>query len=226
MGQVGQAEVKRNCVVERSFLWDGTLTDKVVSVMKMFGVDVDRVRRGAITHKCELELRSGDVCYITGASGSGKSVLLNELYELWDAHERLRLGDIALETDKSLVDCIEGDLFESLSALSKAGLSDVFSILNQPGRLSEGQRYRYRLARALISGAKVIFADEFCSNLDRITAAVIAHNIHRFAKRSGRTFILASSHDDLLCDLLPDVVVIKHLTGKTEVVYRDERRGG
>ncbi len=216
--------VERSYEVGRGFPWCGELTEKVVSVMKMFGVDIERVRRPAASDKCEIKLRAGDVCYITGASGSGKSVLLNELYELWDAGERLRLGDIAIETDKSLVDCIDGNLFESLSVLSKAGLSDVFSILNQPDRLSEGQRYRYRLARALISGAKVIFADEFCSNLDRITAAVIAHNIRRFARRSRRTFILASSPADLLCDLLPDVVVIKHLTGKTEVVYRDGRR--
>jgi ABC-type ATPase with predicted acetyltransferase domain len=90
--------------------------------------------------------------------------------------------------------------------------------------LSDGQKYRYRLAKALASGRKMIFADEFCSSLDRISAAVIAFNTHKFAKRNAVSFVLASSHDDLLNDLLPDVVVIKHLAGKAEVIYRDGHR--
>ncbi len=73
---------------------------------------------------------------------------------------------------------------------------------------------------ALAAGKKFIFADEFCSNLDRITAAVIAFNIYKFAKRTGVTFILAASHEDILLDLSPDVLVVKELSGKTEVIYK------
>ena len=70
--------------------------------------------------------------------------------------------------------------------------------MNWPGNLSEGEKYRFRLAMALASGKKFIFADEFCSNLDRITAAVICYNIQRYAKRHMMTFVLASSHEDIL----------------------------
>ena len=210
--------------VEKKFRWGGPVTGKVTSVMKMFGLDLDRLRSNVVCHKCRINLKAGDICYITGASGAGKSVLLTELYKLAPADERLRLCDIELERGKALVDCIEGDFFEALRILSKAGLSDVFSVLNEPTKLSDGEKYRYRLAKALASGKGMIFADEFCSGLDRITAAVISHNINKIAKQNGRTFVLASSHDDLLCDLQPDVVAIKHLTGKTEVIYRDRRR--
>ena len=73
---------------------------------------------------------------------------------------------------------------------------------------------------ALASKKRFVFADEFCSELDRITAAVIAYNIHKFAKKNGVTFVLASSHEDILLDLAPDVMVVKELSGKTEVIYK------
>jgi len=210
--------------VEKRFGWKPKVTAKVGSVMKMFGLDLDRLKSNVICHKCKIKLEAGDICYITGASGGGKSILLRELYNLAPSDERLRLCDIELEDGKTLIDCIEGDFFESLRILSRAGLGDVFCVLNEPTKLSDGEKYRYRLAKALASGKKIIFADEFCSGLDRITAAVISHNIAKVARQNGITFVLASSHDDLLCDLQPDVVVIKHLSGKTEVIYKDRRR--
>jgi len=210
--------------IEKTFRWQGKLTDKVVSVMKMFGLDLDRVNSNALCHKCQINLEPGDICYITGPSGAGKSVLLRELYNLCSPQDRINLNDVRLESDRCLIDCFEGGFLEGLKLLSKAGLSDVFAVLNRPDRLSDGQKYRYRLARALADGRKIIFADEFCSSLDRITAAVIAHNIRKFAKRNNKTFVLASSHDDLLADLAADVVIIKHLTGETEVIYRDRKR--
>lgn len=214
----------RTYSVEKKFRRDPRVTGKVASVMKMFGLDLDRLRSNLVCHKCRINLKAGDICYITGASGAGKSVLLTELYNLAAPDERLMLGDIELEEGRTVIDCIEGDFFEALRILSKAGLSDVFSVLGEPMKLSDGEKYRYRLGRALASGKSIIFADEFCSCLDRITAAVISHNINKVAKQNGRTFVLASSHDDLLCDLQPDVVVIKHLGGNTEVIYRDRRR--
>jgi len=192
--------------------------------MRMFGLNLARLK-SPISHECEVSIKPGEICFITGPSGAGKSVLLEGLYASTPVEERLCVKDIELETDKSLIDCIEGDFFTALKVLSKAGLSDVFCVLNQPSRLSEGQQYRYRLARALVSEKKFIFADEFCSSLDRISAAVISHNIRKMAVETGKTFILASSHDDLLCDLLPDIVIIKHLTGNTEVIYRNRQKG-
>jgi len=76
---------------------------------------------------------------------------------------------------------------------------------------------------ALAAGKKFVFADEFCSNLDRITAAVISFNIHKFAGRHGVTFILASSHEDILLDLAPDILVVKELVGETQVIYKHRK---
>ena len=209
--------------VSKSFRWQGKLTDKVVQVCRMFGLTADRLTQRCIINNCRLEINDGDIVYITGPSGAGKSVLLKELEKAIPASEKVNLAQIKLKSDKTLIDCIDADLLTSLRMLSTAGLSDVFCVLNQPANLSEGQKYRFRLAMALAAGKKFVFADEFCSNLDRITAVVIAYNINKFAKRTGVTFILASSHEDILLDLSPDVLVAKELSGKTQVIYKKKK---
>jgi ABC-type ATPase with predicted acetyltransferase domain len=189
----------------------------------MFGLTADRLTQRCIINNCRLEINDGDIVYITGPSGAGKSVLLKELEKAVPASEKVNLARIKLTRDKTLIDCIDADLLTSLRMLSNAGLNDVFCILNQPANLSEGQKYRFRLAMAMAAEKKFIFADEFCSELDRITAAVISYNIHKFAKRTGTTFILASSHDDMLLDLAPDVLVVKELSAKTQVIYKKKK---
>jgi ABC-type ATPase with predicted acetyltransferase domain len=171
----------------------------------MFGLTKDRLAEKSFSISCQLQINSGEVVYITGPSGAGKSVLLRELEKEVPASERINLAEIELAEKQSLIDCFEGDILEGLKLLSD---------------LSDGQKYRFRLAKALDSGRKYIFGDEFCSNLDRITAAVISYNVRKFAKRRGVTFILAGTHDDILGDLCPDVLVVKELSGPAEVIYK------
>ncbi len=210
--------------ISKSFAWQGTTSEKNAAVMRMFGLTTDRLTENCIRHNCQLEINTGDIVYITGPSGAGKSVLLQELEKAVPAEERINLDGIELAMNKTLIECVDGDLMNALKILSIAGLNDVFCILNTPANLSEGQKYRFRLARSIQSEKKFIFADEFCSNLDRISASVISHNIQKHARRLGMTFILASCHDDLLADLQPDVLVIKELSGKTEVIYKKTKR--
>ena len=209
--------------ISKSFRWRGIITDKVVSVCRMFGLSLSRLIGQCFTHSCRLEIEAGDIVYITGPSGAGKSVLLSELQKAVPASEKVNLAEIALPNDRTLIDCIQADLAESMRLLSIAGLNDCFCILNQPANLSAGQQYRFRLAMALAMGKKFIFADEFCSELDNVTAAVISYRLRKFAKRTGTAFILASNRDDVLPDLAPNVLVVKPLSGPAEVIYSSER---
>jgi len=209
--------------VSRNFAWQGQITEKVAGAMRMFGLTVERLGDRGVSHICTVEINAGDIVYITGPSGSGKSVLLGELEQSVPASEKVNLSEIELPADRCVVDCLKGDLLKCLKVLSIAGLNDVFCILNQPANLSDGEKYRFRIAMALAGGKRFVFADEFCSGLDRITAAAIAYNIQKFAKRAGVTFILASSHEDTLVDLSPDVLVVKQLSGLTEVIYKERR---
>jgi len=210
--------------ISKTFKWRGTVTDKVASVCRMFGLSLDRLAGQRFKHSCRLEIDAGDIVYLTGPSGAGKSVLLGELQKVVPVGERINLAEIPLPDDKTLIDCIDADLTESLRFLSLAGLNDCFCILNQPVNLSVGQQYRFRLAMALTAGKKFVFADEFCSGLDSVTAAVISYRLQKHAKLTGTTFILASSRDDILLDLSPDVLVVKELSGPADVIYKSERR--
>lgn len=210
--------------ISKSFTWQGAITEKVESVCKMFGLTIQRLKDQRQCHSCQMEIKSGDIVYITGPSGSGKSVLMGELEKAIPAEDRINLTQIQLPDDKTVIDCIDAGLLDSLRLLSTAGLSDCFCILNQPSKLSEGGQYRFRLAMALATVKKFVFADEFCSELDRITAASISFKLRKFADKTGTTFILASSHEDTLLDLAPDVLVRKDLSGTTSVVYKDSRR--
>ena len=210
--------------LSKSFTWQGKITDKVASVCRMFGLTVERLKQPK-TYTCEIDIRTGDIVYITGPSGSGKSVLMSELEKAVPAQERISLAQIPLPENKTVIDCISaGTLLDSLRLLGIAGLNDVFCILNQPGNLSESEKYRFRLAIALASKKKFVFADEFCSELDRISAASVSFRLRRFIDKTKVTFILASSHEDILLDLSPDVLVTRDLSGSTTVVYKDTGR--
>lgn len=209
--------------VAKQFSWQGPLSDKAARVCRMFGLTIDRLTNRALTHECRVEIRPGDIVYLTGPSGAGKSVLLRELQRCVPASDAISLTDIDLPPDRPVVDCFDGDVVTSLRALSAVGLSDVFSILNRPCWLSDGQKYRFRLARALAARKPFVFADEFCSELDRVTAATVAFNVHRVTKRMGTTLMLASSREDLLADLAPDVLILKDFSGPAEVIYKSGR---
>lgn len=207
-------------IISRRFAWQGPLSYRARRVCRMFGLTIDRLTERAPTHECRLKINPGDIVYITGPSGSGKSVLLRELENSMPAGKSVNLARLSLPNDKTVIDCFDSDIVTTLRTLGTVGLSEVFSILSRPCHLSDGQKYRFRLARALVSGKPFIFADEFSSELDRITASSLAFNIHKFAKRTKTTFILASSHDDILIDLAPDVLVIKDFSGPAEVIYK------
>lgn len=209
--------------VKRQFPWRGPLSEKVVQVCRMFGLTLDRLAARAPVHACSVEIRAGDIVYLTGPSGAGKSVLLRELQRCVPRSEAVHLARVGLPRDRTVIDCFAGDVLTGLRTLSTVGLSDVFSILNRPDRLSDGQKYRFRLARALVARKPFVFADEFGSELDRITAATVAYNVHRLVKRLGTTAVLASSRDDILLDLAPDVIIVKDFGGPAEVIYRTRR---
>lgn len=120
-----------------------------------------------------------------------------------------------------LADALPLPIEESLSLLSLCGLSEAQLLLRTPSELSDGQRYRFRLAFALAHKPAWLVADEFTATLDRTLAKVIAYNIRRLAQRTGIGVLLATTHDDVVEDLNPDVLVRCALDGTVHV----ERRG-
>lgn len=204
--------------------WKPTISERMAELMHLFGLRPGRIKQQRLTYTCRLNLKAGQICIIIGSSGAGKTVLLNALYEQVHPAQRIRLDEIPLEKNAALIDCVsldEPDVWRAADMLSKAGLSDIFTMLHPPASLSAGQQWRYRLAKALMNSRQWIFADEFTASLDRIAACVIAHNLRKLAAQTGKIFVLASCHEDMLIDLQPDVIVVKYLSGSMQTIYRD-----
>jgi uncharacterized protein len=197
------------------------ITDKTACAGRLFGLNRDQLQKRVTNYFAEIDIYPGDIIFITGASGAGKSIVLKELQKVIPAKKAINIDELAIPADKTVIDCIDASTLDSLSMLASAGLAETFCILNNVENLSEGEKYRFKLALAISKKKQFIFADEFCSNLDRITASVISWRIRKLASKSKTAFILASSQEDILADLQPDCIVNIDLTGKIEINYKE-----
>jgi ABC-type transport system involved in cytochrome c biogenesis ATPase subunit/GNAT superfamily N-acetyltransferase len=209
----------RGCYVyDVSFKPHVRVSERVRGVAEAFGVDPGESRE-VLYRDFQLHLGEGDVIYVTGDSGSGKSVLLRVLRE--DLGDRaIDIEEVEVDDGAVLVDAVGKTLSEALNLLSRVGLNDAHLFLRSYGELSEGQRYRFRIAKMVESGRRFWVADEFCSTLDRTTARIVAFNIQKQARRCGATLVAATSHTDLEADLNPSIVVRKGWGEEIRVEYR------
>jgi ABC-type ATPase with predicted acetyltransferase domain len=144
---------ERGCYVyDVSFTASPPLSERVRGVAEAFGVALDD-RRQVLYRDFELRLGEGDVVYVTGDSGSGKSVLLRVLREDLGG-EVVDIAEVAVEDERPIVETVGSALGEALNLLSRVGLNDAYLFMRGYGELSEGQRYRYRVARMLESGRR------------------------------------------------------------------------
>jgi hypothetical protein len=161
----------------------------------------------------------GRILLITGPSGSGKSHLMRSLLATAPPASVIDVANLALPP-VPCVDQFGQSLPAALALLNRVGLGEARTYISLPAELSDGQRWRLRLAIAIHrAGAhhrrgRPVFlaADEFCAVLDRVTACVVARSLRRTisALATGETpmsAVVATSHDDLEPALLPDDVV-------------------
>lgn len=195
-------------------------TVRASRVMDHFGISFETGRH-VIAADLDLPLQSGDVVCFTGDSGSGKSSLMRGVAaQLTDVVD---IDQMELQP-RTLVDGLSLPFEESLELLAACGLGEARLMLRTPAELSDGQRYRYRLAVALSRRPAWVLADEFTATLDRTLARVIALNVHRQARRHGTGFLLATTHEDMLEELAPDLHIRCRL-GETPRVTDRARAG-
>jgi ABC-type ATPase with predicted acetyltransferase domain len=85
--------------------------------------------------------------------------------------------------------------------------------------LSDGQKFRYRIAKLVESKKQWWLMDEFAACLDRDTAKIIAFNLQKIARQHGKAVIVATTHGDLFEDLKPSVHVHKRFGQEIQINY-------
>lgn len=204
--------------IDKRFTTRVKRSDRILEVAESFGIGLEE-KEFVIFDNLELEVKQGDVVYITGQSGSGKSLLLKDLDRQMRERGKkvVNLDQIELDNTKPLIDQIGKDTNDAIRLLGAAGINDAYLYVRLPSELSDGQRYRFRLAKAIETGADVWVADEFLAVLDRIAAKVIAYSLQKTARRAGATVIVATTHTDMVPDLGPDLYIEKRYREKLRV---------
>ncbi len=81
------------------------------------------------------------------------------------------------------------------TALSEVGLSE--RVGHRPGELSGGELQRAAVARALVTDAPLVIADEPSGNLDRRTAEQLHDLLGFIVREKGRALVVATHNPDL-----------------------------
>jgi putative ABC transport system ATP-binding protein len=155
---------------------------------------ISRIHDGgaiAALKNVDLQIEAGDLVAIVGASGSGKSSLVNLLCGI----DYPSAGTVLWEGRPVRSQQGWTRLTRAAAVLERVGLRLRFNHLVT--KLSGGERQRVAIARAIVNEPKLLLADEPTGNLDSSSAANVTDLIFELCGKTGMTLILVT-HDDAL----------------------------
>ena len=213
-------------------------TRNVRIIMDAFGLDGECVE-SIVVPPTPIKATGGNIIMLVGASGSGKSALLKALDPNFTAETfQVRVNGARDYSCGWLKELPRGipifDYFaeryspeRAFAALSQVGLSEAFVLVKPIELLSRGQQYRAMLADLLLRDDQVWLLDEFCADLDPITARIVAHNLRKNVMASGRiAFVAAANHSHYVEALRPTQVIQLQTGGEPQLTsfrdYHDE----
>ena len=183
-----------------------------------------------ITKNIDMDLRGGEVVLVTGASGSGKSLLLKAL--AWHASGHRKSWKLASEIQSyarvdtpfvkvgtllspprnkssiALLLALGMSLNDAMRLLASAGLGEARLFVRPSKTLSSGQRYRLSLALALAKKPDLLLIDGFCEPLDIYSATAVCRRLRKEVERRGIIAIVATTDGDrVLSELRPQRVL-------------------
>lgn len=192
-------------------------------------------------HDVNFDIQKGDLCVIVGASGAGKTTILNILGgmdRLTEGHVFLDGNDITSYNSKQLTAYRRYDigfvfqfynLVQNLTAIENVELAaqickdplDAATVLEQvglkdrmanfPSQLSGGEQQRVAIARALAKNPKLLLCDEPTGALDYNTGKSILKLLQDTCHSTGMTVVIIT-HNQALTAIADCVITIKNGT--------------
>ena len=194
--------------------WDQADSFRAQSVVGSFtlsNVKLEKHFKGSLP----IEENDWQVGVIVGRSGSGKTSIAKQLFPEayirgFDYSHKCVLDDFPEELETG----------EITRALCSVGFASPPDWLKSYDCLSQGEKMRVDIARALCLDKPIIVFDEFTSVVDREIAKVSAYAISKAVRRSKKQFVAVTCHYDVVDWLEPDWVFC---TDTMEFVKKKER---
>ncbi len=216
--------------------------------------DVTKVYRvGEVTipalNGVTFEVEKGEICVVVGASGAGKTTILNILGGMDSATDGKVLLDgteISAFNKKQLTEYRRADigfvfqfynLVQNLTALENVELAsqicrdslpaaEVLSAVglaermqNFPAQLSGGEQQRVAIARALAKKPKLLLCDEPTGALDYKTGKAILDLLAETARKYDMTVIIIT-HNQAIAKMADRVIEVG--SGRIKNMYKNE----
>ncbi len=192
-------------------------------------------------HDVNFEIEQGEFCVIVGASGAGKTTILNILGgmdTLTEGRVLLDEQEISKYNKKQLTNYRRYDigfvfqfynLVQNLTALENVELAaqickeplDALEVLkdvglqdrtnNFPAQLSGGEQQRVAIARALAKNPKLLLCDEPTGALDYNTGKAVLKLLQDTCRKKGKTVVVIT-HNQALTAMADRIITVKNGT--------------